>query len=828
MKTTRLLGILSLLALSACTASHKGGAPVALSWQDRGYNAATGCYDNQFVIRNISGSPLAGDWSIYYSQLPRDIVAVQTPGVQVETVNANYFRISPAEGLPPLAPADSLVVRFSVSGDTPNVSQQPEGCYYTAGAQASPMPVALTVQAPPDAARMRTLTAQGIYERNALLAPPAELAETDILPTLKQIIPGTGKVQVPPQISLLYGNELADEAGLLRQKLSDLCHVEVIEGAPFNIKLELSADTAAYPHPEQYRLRVEPGLLTVEGLEPHGVFNGTQTLLAMLKGNTDRELRCMEIGDYPDLGHRGFMLDVVRNFTPADSLKKLVDLIASYKMNVLHFHCTDDEGWRLQIPGLEELTEVGAHRGHTTDEADRLYPGYDGHYDPDAPTTGNGYYTRADFVDLLKYAARRHVRVVTEIESPGHARAAIVAMKARYRKYIGTDPRKATEYLLSDPADTSVYVSAQAYTDNVINVALPSAYRFMEKVVTEIKAMYQEAGVPLTAIHIGGDEVAQGAWMGSPVCRRFMEQEGIADAHGLFEYFFRRVAQGLQGQGLQFCGWQEVALHNAPRTDELLRRDAAAIYCWNTVPDWGDDEIPYQIANSGYPIVLCNVNNLYLDLAYNAHYDERGHSWGGYVDEEKTFSLLPYSVYRSARTTLQGEPRDLDHAAQGKEPLRHPERLKGVQAQLFAETIRGFDWVEYYMFPKILGLVERGWNAHPVWENLSGSREREAYYADLSRFYDVVGYKELPFLQAAGVNFRLPLPGLKLQGGQLLANVAMPGAEIRYTTDGSEPTPHSALWTAPVACSAPVVKAKAFYLGKESVTTVLTNPAAAR
>ena len=228
-------------------------------------------------------------------------------------------------------------------------------------------------------------------------------------------------------------------------------------------------------------------------------------------------LEAMSIQDYPDLLYRGQMLDIARNYTTVDHLKKLIDILSSYKLNVLQFHFSDDEGWRLEIPGLEELTAIGSRRGHTTDEKDWLYPAYDGGYDPYAATSGNGYYTREEFIDLLRYAAERHVQVIPEIESPGHARAAIVAMNVRYKKYIDTDPEKAKEYLLSDLQDTSRYVSAQAYTDNVMNVALPSTYRFMEKVIQEIVAMYKEAGAPLTTIHLGGDEVAKGAWMGSPL-----------------------------------------------------------------------------------------------------------------------------------------------------------------------------------------------------------------------------------------------------------------------------------------------------------------------
>lgn len=246
----------------------------------------------------------------------------------------------------------------------------------------------------------------------------------------------------------------------------------------------------------------------------------------MLKGQGETlRLQAVSVHDYPDLLYRGQMLDIVRSFTTTENLKKLIDITASYKLNTFHFHFSDDEGWRLEIPGLEELTSVGARRGHTTDETEYLYPAYENGYDPNAPTSGNGFYSRAEFIDLLRYAAERHVQVIPEIESPGHARAAITAMKARYEKYIGLNPEKATEYMLHDPQDSSRYISAQWYTDNVMNVAMPSTYRFIEKVVREIKEMYREAGVPLTTIHVGGDEVAEGAWSGSPLCMQLMKRE---------------------------------------------------------------------------------------------------------------------------------------------------------------------------------------------------------------------------------------------------------------------------------------------------------------
>lgn len=532
-------------------------------------------------------------------------------------------------------------------------------------------------------------------------------------------------------------------------------------------------------------------------------------------------LEAVSIRDYPDLAYRGQMIDIARNFTAPENLKKLVDIFASYKLNVLHFHFCDDEAWRLEIPGLEELTAVGSRRGHTTDESQCLYPCYDGGYDPDAKTVGNGYYSREEFIDLLKYAAERHVRIVPEIESPGHARAAIVSMKARYNKYFETDPGKATEYMLSEPEDTSRYVSVQYYTDNVMNVALPSTYRFMEKVIQELNAMYQEAGLSLYTVHLGGDEVPRGVWMGSPKCQELMKEKGMTKAHDLSEYFITQMADVMQKNGLKFSGWQEVALGHTEEAHQQLRGQAAGVYCWNTVP--GSDEVVYQTANNGYPVILCNVGNFYMDMAYNGHPDERGLDWGGYVDESVSFSMLPFSIYRSLRVDMAGNPIDLNNAEKGKTALTEigKKHIMGVQGQLFAETIRSFDGVEYLLFPKILGLAERGWNAHPVWENLSGVREQQAFNQALALYYEKISKSEMPYWAKNGINFRLPQPGLLVKDGNLYANVAIDGAEVRYTTDGSEPTAQSTLWKEPVKCGSLVVKAKTFYQGKESLTIIL-------
>lgn len=819
-----------LLVISGCKSTDGAKAPVSLTWKMGAVEVQPGYYENSFVLKNISDVPLEKDWIIYYSQLPREILQEESAPVKVEVVNANFFRMYPAENFQPLASGDSLTVKFCCTNGLKKMSHAPEGTYWVSQSgskQGIPLPVGLTIQPLKGMETEDWYPAPDkIYASNLALETTAQLQQTDIFPSVKEAVPATGKegFAIENKVKLTFHPDFANEAELLKEKLATIHGLEVVSEAPVTVYLDYLPERETAVNGEYYRIDAGNGLINISASTSHGIFNGTQTLLSLLKGQEKLfRLEALSIRDYPDLPYRGQMLDIARNFTTVEHLKKLVDVISSYKLNVLHFHFSDDEGWRLEIPGLEELTSVGARRGHTTDELECLYPGYDGNYDPSAATSGNGYYTREEFIDLLRYAAQRHVRVIPEIESPGHARAAIVSMKARYHKYVNTAPEKANEYLLSDAQDTSRYVSAQSYTDNVMNVALPSTYRFMEKVIRELIAMYEEAEVPLTTIHLGGDEVPEGAWMGSPVCRTFMDENGMTSAHELSEYYITKMADYLQQHNLQFSGWQEVALGHPETTDRHLNQLAAGVYCWNTVPEWEADEIPYQIANKGYPVILCNVNNFYLDLAYDAHPDERGLSWAGYVDESKGFSMLPYSIYRSSRTDMAGNPVDPDIAGKGKTTLTASgkEHIQGVQAQLFAETIRDFEWVEYYTFPKILGLVERGWNAFPAWSTLTGEKERQAFNKELGLFYSKVSEKEMPHWASRSINFRLPHPGLCIKEGQLHASTPIRGGEIRYTTDGTEPTLRSELWKAPVACDASVVKAKLFYLNKESVTSTL-------
>ncbi|MDD4819933.1 MAG: family 20 glycosylhydrolase, partial [Flavobacteriales bacterium] len=493
-------------------------------------------------------------------------------------------------------------------------------------------------------------------------------------------------------------------------------------------------------------------------------------------------------------------------------------------LNKFHFHFNDDEAWRLEIPGLPELTEYGARRGHTLDEKDMLHPAYGSGPDAfDVNSRGYGFFTRKEFIEILRYAKKLHIDVVPEIETPGHARAAVFSMKARYEKYKNTDIKKAEQYLMSDPDDTSKYTSAQAFHDNVMCVAREGVYNFLEKVVTEIQSMYTEADAFLPAIQTGGDEVPRGAWLGSPLCQKMVTDGKIATMADLRDYFTARFKKILDEKGLKYWGWMEIASKKGKPNPKFLGQGFMA-FCWDTVGEWGGEQIPYILANAGYDIILCNAPNVYFDFAYGKSADEPGLYWGGWGGERLAFDLLPYDVYRSVRLGLQGAVMDWDTApfkadGSAKEILT-PEgkkHIRGIQGELWSETIKSEQMMQYYIFPKMFGLSERSWNASPAWADVKDATARNAAYgAAMGHYLSVIDAKGMSFLEKKGVDFRIAPPGIEITDSTLYISNSVPSGDVYYTTDGSTPTVSSKRWTAPVGVSGSNVQAITVAHGKKS------------
>ncbi|RZK87007.1 MAG: beta-N-acetylhexosaminidase, partial [Pedobacter sp.] len=363
------------------------------------------------------------------------------------------------------------------------------------------------------------------------------------------------------------------------------------------------------------------------------------------------------------------------------------------------------------------------------------------------------------------------------------------------------------QYLLRDTLDQSVYRSVQGYTDNVMNIALPSTYNFISKVVDEMAEMYRLAGVLLKTVHLGGDEVPKGVWEKSPAIAQLMQQEKIATYDDLWYHYIGKANLLLKAKNLQMAGWEEIAMRKVSTADGKSTyianpdfvNENFQVYVWNNVWGGGNEDLSYRLANAGYNVVLSAVTNYYFDLAYNQNANEPGLYWGGYVDTDKAFYFSPFDYYKTA--TEDGNGNTLNPNI-FKDKIRLTDKGKqhivGIQSQLWSEKISGAEAMEYMLLPKLLGYAERAWAAEPAWSMETDSVKSWSHYLkDWNQFANLLGQRELPRLQyyAGGFKFRVPPAGVVVTNGKLKANVQFPGLTIKYTTDGSEPTLQSKTYT---------------------------------
>ena len=823
MKTIKLLTTLA-LAVAALTMSAQ--SPIAVDWRMGQNNTAANNYSSRFVIRNVSKQTLGSDWQFFFNQFSRKVTLPAGCPVDIEEISTTYYRLKPNANYKALAAGDSLVIDMVMGGAVVNKCYMPAGGHVVLGGDMA-HPQAVSINRSPLDKPGQWRDHKAYPDGNYMFAYNQAINgfgdgytgnDYDIFPAPKQVDIEDGFTQVGSLVTIKTG-KLFQWGGYRRAK--NLLTSELMKRGIYNTSgqktvIRLLLDKKMSTNREYYSLRVHNGEITIHGVTQQGLMNGVKTLIAALDHSKGHCLQNCFIIDWPDFGYRGMMLDVARNFVlrPGD-FKRTIDLLAYYKINAIQFHFTDDEAWRLEIPGFPELTQVASRRGATLDEKGYLAQIFDGNGNPDdLSQSANGYFTRDEFIDLLRYAWARGVYIIPEIETPGHARAAIVAMKNR-----AMNNPAAEQFRLWDEKNESVYTSAQSYHDNVLNVASEDVYRFIDRVVEELAKMYKEAGLKLEVVHLGGDEVPNGAWAKSPDVQALMQREGLKTQHEVSEYYIKRISALLELRKIRIEGWQEVALNHDDAFNKVMIPRVAGVNAWSTVGSRSD--VPYRLANDGYPVILSNVTNFYMDMGYSWHQNEQGLHWGGKVDEFDSWSALPANIYATARTAVDGTPIDITTAGQGKAKLDKPENIIGVQAQLWGETLRSFDEVQYLLLPKMMGVSERAWTAVPEW---SKDLNDAAAYNEARHQYNLkIGTRELPLLRGMGYNFRVGPPGIKMVDGMLHINTQYPDELVTYTLDGSEPTIESPRWTKPVkvASQPQVIKAKAFYLGKESVTTYL-------
>ncbi|WP_308427290.1 beta-N-acetylhexosaminidase [Actinomadura citrea] len=412
--------------------------------------------------------------------------------------------------------------------------------------------------------------------------------------------------------------------------------------------------------PEAYRLSVSAEGAEIVGGDEAGAFWGRQTLRQMLGPEAFRRapsargpvtVPYVTIEDRPRFAWRGFMLDVARHFLPKDDVLRYVDLLAAHKLNVLHLHLTDDQGWRVEIRRHPRLTEIGAWRRRT-----RLGWGEPPLWDE---RPHGGFYTQDDLREIVAYAAERHVTVVPEIDLPGHSQAAIAA----YPELGNTDVVDTAA--LEVGTDWGFNRNVLAPTDAVV--------RFYQDVLEEVLAIF-----PSRVVHIGGDECFKDQWRESPTAQARIRELGLENEDDLQSWMIRHFARWLAARGRRLIGWDEIL--------EGGLADGAAVMCWR----WYSGGI--AAAQAGHSVVMCPQQEVYLDHV-QAHGSEEPVPFGWVHTLEDVYRFEPVPP------RLSGTP----HAA----------NIIGAQANLWTEVAENRSRVDYQAFPRLVAFAEVAWSQLP-------------------------------------------------------------------------------------------------------------------
>ncbi|MHA4893699.1 family 20 glycosylhydrolase [Pedobacter sp. PWIIR3] len=733
-------------------------------------------------------------WTIYFNAPNLRSLSDENTALKIEQINGDFFKVTPGKSFKGLSSGKSEVLQL-LSRNLIKRTDLPKGFYIVFNSKpADPKSLIYEAVTAIDYKDQQKELAEQTFADNAII----EDIPLNLLPAIFPTPLSTKKTKdifsLGKLTKIITDPSFDKEASYLSDEIEKIFDFRPVMGTieKQNViilqKLSLNSRQA-------YKLQITSNEIIIGASGNEGIFYGIQSLKNLISPaawsvkQESASIPGLLVSDAPRFPHRAFMMDLARNFQPKAEILKVIDMISLYKLNVLHLHLNDDEGWRIEIPGLPELTDVGAKRGHTLTEKDNLIPSF-GSGPIVNSNSGSGYLSRADYIEILRYAAIRHVDVIPEFETPGHARAAIKSMDARYDKLMKAgDSEGAKKYLLRDLDDQSVYRSVQGWNDNVINPALPSVYIFMEKLIDEMLSMYKEADAPLATIHFGGDEVPNGVWEQSPAVKALLKADtSLKSVDEMWYYYFKKLNELLKSRKLYLSGWEEIGLKkvaiNGQKQMVLDARFANENFhtdVWNNLAP--NEDLAYNLANAGYKVVLTNVTNMYVDLAYNKSFDEPGQYWGGFVDMNKLFAFIPFG--RKSSLTEQGKL-----------------NIVGLQAPLWSEIISTESQLEYLMLPKLFGLAERSWAPNPDWAiEKDVKKAASSYNYAWSEFVNVVAKKELPRLDyyAGGFSYRIPSPGVAVAEGKVSANLQLPGFEIRYTTDGSVPTKNSKLYTEPLS-----------------------------
>lgn len=422
----------------------------------------------------------------------------------------------------------------------------------------------------------------------------------------------------------------------------------------------------AIVHPEGYLLKISDEGIRLEASHCAGFFYAFQTLKKLLPAHvmagvrdsavTAYSLPFLEIEDEPRFGYRGFMLDVARHFFDVDEVKRIMDMMACYKMNKLHLHLSDDQGFRVEIAKYPRLNTIGSIR----DDSYAVDFGGSGIRYHTYKPYGPYYYTKGQIRDLVAYARERHIDLIPEIDMPGHFGAAMAA----YPEYS------------CEPNVRHPVISDESHTPTIPNVANEKTLQFTKDILSEIMDLF-----PYPYIHIGGDECDASHWERNEECVAFMQKMNMKHVRALQSYFTKEMADFVATRGYKLMAWNETITATGADVD-LIKSTGADIVCWT-----GAESAAQKAASLGLSNILAPQPTYYINRKQSTDPSEPAGPGNGHETLE--------SVYHYAPTNQVA-----------------PDRLpfyKGVQACMWTEYISDEKHLEYMAFPRLMAVAETGW-----------------------------------------------------------------------------------------------------------------------
>ncbi len=797
----RLFVSMAFLFMLSCTTESK---EIEVVYEIKKMN--DGNFDVSLSILNLTNVDFDSVWSLHWNQQSSIVNNESIPeNIKYKYVAGQSYNILSFGKDYHLNSNGSISIDFNQLGIVSRISDLPVGGFIVTNNHIIDVKFTYNWK---NAVGIEKLDAPSSKDRYELYAPGNVLDKSElelIIPTPSKLTLLDGESSLKSEYKVFVDESLNLDINTVKSLFAENFNMVLNNSTNYDISVQYIDNLIE----ESYKLFIDQNKISIEASDRAGALYGLQSLkqiflASKLENNT---LKHIYISDAPRFSYRGMLLDISRNFYGPDKIKQILDYLSFFKINHLDFRLTDDEGWRLEIPGLEELTEVGSKRAYTKDEFESLIPMYGS--GPDINSTGSGYLSRVDFIEILQYADNRNIRIIPQISYPSHMRSAIISMDVRYQKYMELgNQEEAEKYLLSDPDDESEYYSAQGFDDNIACICRESAFTFYEKVIDEIYLMYQEAGVDLNKFGVAADELPYGAWQKSPICDQFMEENSISgDYNALYEIMQRRVYDKLSSYNATMTGWDDILLklteknQSETQIKDFFKGDDILLFVWKN--DWGQgrQDMIYKYANLGYKTVMSNSSAFYFDMVDDKDLDNIGLSWSGYADYKDMWTVDVYDIFNDSYGVKKNNiSKEYIESSEKLNPSNR-DNIIGIQSQIWSETIRNEDILDYMFMPNIIVFSQKAWSQDPEWMKISDKTKREfTLNYEWNKFTNTIGQRVLPIIDNIydGLSYDLPKPGGIIKNDSLYANSVFPGLNIKYTIDGSLPDIESMNYNSPV------------------------------